>query len=107
MSFPVQNLQEIARDLSERLAALAAADPQAAGLSDALAPLMARIRAGEVTEALDWRDIPGDLLFNEGGLARHEGLEHAYACFKIAATGGHEDMLALLRQIQDDMARGA
>ena len=95
-----QHLALAAQMLVEQLALAAGKDPLAAGLLEDLAEVLARARSGALTQPLVWRDIPGDRLFDEGSLGEHEGLEAAYSRFKIEATGGDNDVLALLRTLK-------
>ena len=57
------------------------------GLQNALASLIEEAIQEKIEKPYDWRYVPGGRFFTEGKGREFEGLEDAYATFKIQITG--------------------
>lgn len=90
-------LARTAGDLDRLLQHYAKSDAEVGGLLRALEELLHDAQNGNVAVPVEWRDIPGDRAFSEGGLRKYSDLESAYASFKIEATGGETAVLSALR----------
>lgn len=73
-------------------------DKEAVGLLHGLTPFINEALAASVDASLDWTDMPGGSLFNEGSLGQYADLETAYAEFKIEITCVETSALRKLRE---------
>lgn len=62
-------------------------------LTEALAPLLALAIAGDLIDPVEFDEVPGALMFDEGVFEDFEDLEDAYADFQVEVSGesGDED----------------
>jgi hypothetical protein len=90
-------LAKKARKLQVALLWYSLEDTEVSALQAALSNLIRDALAGEITNPLDWRAIPGAYHFNDGNLRKYNDLESAYAEFKIEITGGESPSLRNLR----------
>lgn len=93
----IAKVRESADQLASLLMHYSAIDEEAKQLKFALTELLEGVQSGRTVGPLDWREIPGDYYFNEGGLRKYRDLETAYADFKIELTGGESPVLRELR----------
>ncbi len=84
-------------ELDALLAKYAVDDEEVAALAAGLAPLFAQLHARQGALAVEWQDVAGARWFSEGRLARHAGLEEAYARFRLAVCGSESEVLTQLR----------
>ena len=78
-------------------------DGEVQQLAQALIPVLAYLKSAPEGTLLDWAAIPVGRMFEEGGLRRYPDLEDAYACFRIAVTGGDSPALRWLRNGQGNL----
>lgn len=68
-------------------------DGEVTNLLNALRPLLVKAKDGRIFSPMEWRDIPGGVLFTEGLLRKYRDLEDAFAEFRIELTGGDNPIL--------------
>jgi hypothetical protein len=98
MTMNQELLRQRAATLKELLLRYAPTNEEAKELLKALYMHIQQALDGTIAAPLDWREIPGDRLFDEGTLHDLPGLESAYTNFKIEITGGPSDVLRKLQQ---------
>ena len=94
----VRDTQYKASILLSLLQKYAPENSNAASLLKVLSPLLQQAIAGQLTSALEWKQIPGDRTFDETDARTLPGLEKAFADFKFAATGGELAWVQALRE---------
>ena len=72
-------------------------DSEVRDLHETLSPLIVDGQNGNVTQPMEWGDVPGAYYFSEGDLRKYRDLESAYAEFKIELTGGESPVLRDIR----------
>lgn len=90
-------LAKSAEKLEQLLAQYSSVDAEVSDLFDALSKLINDACTGKIVAPIEWRDVPGVHNFTEGGLRKYDGLETAYAEFKVEVTGGESPVLRRLR----------
>ena len=95
-----EQLKVYAERLSDILERYSAEDPEVADLRDALAPLLARARAGVIESPVEY--VPGRHGFLEGNLSRYVDLANAYSEFRLEASGAMDGsvMPSLLERVR-------
>lgn len=91
-------LKRKASKLQDLLYQYATNDAEAKSLLTGLSQFINDALAEKIDYPLQWTDMPGAYLFNEGKLRQYSDLESAYADFKIEITGGESSMLRELRE---------
>jgi hypothetical protein len=91
-------IKKTAEDLDMLLHKYAATDHDVSLLKSALSKLIKEARNESIDAPLEWSAVPGGYFFFETEIAKHGGLENAYAEFKIAITGGETPVLKKLRR---------
>ena len=56
-----------------------------------------KVKASEIPEPMEWRDIPGGYFFAEGKFSGYRDLEKAFAEFRIEITGGDNPVLEMMQ----------
>lgn len=62
-------------------------DENVAALAEELAPLLEQAIAGELVDLIDFDEVPGSGMFDEGVFEEYEDLEEAYADFQVEVSG--------------------
>jgi hypothetical protein len=94
------NLDQIAikaERLQSLIDQLSPQDIEVKHLGQGMTPLIDAALKREITQPMDWGDIPGRWLFDEAGLSQYRELEEAYADFKIELIGGDPPALKRFR----------
>lgn len=94
----LSQLKKKAEELMALLSHYAEFDKEAEGLLHGLLPFTDRAFAECLEIPLDWTDMPGCYLFNEGTLGKYADFETAFAEFKIEITGGETPAFRKLRK---------
>lgn len=94
-------LKRKAGQLKNLLSQYAINDAEANSLLVGLLPFINDALAEKIDDPLQWTDMPGAYLFNEGQLRRYSDLESAYADFKIEITGGESPVLREMREAEN------
>jgi hypothetical protein len=101
-------LKQAALELDELLRKYAPIHDDAAKLQRAVEGCVRDALAGLMQVPVHWQDIPGGRLFDETNLRQCDGLQSAYAHFKIQATGGEKPGLTMLKaRMQKKIAQGS
>ena len=93
----VMLIREAAITLNSALNAYAHQDIDAERLRSSLQPILEDAIEGRLQQPVDWKQVPGDWLFNETNLRKYKDLESAYARFKVQVTGGESAALHALK----------
>jgi hypothetical protein len=85
-----QRLKDAADILDRELQrAISNGSSEARALASAIGPVIAKAKAGQVVQALEWGAVPGSACFRETDWCRqYRSLEEAWADFKFEVTGG-------------------
>lgn len=84
-------IRKTAEDLEIVLNKYCDVDKEAGYLKNMMMPFINDAKEGKITNPVEWRKVPGDILFDEGSLRQFRDLESAYANFKLKITGETEE----------------
>ena len=65
-------------------------DENVAALAEELGPLLEQAVAGELVDLIEYDEVPGAEMFDEGVFEEYEDLEEAYADFQVEVSGGED-----------------
>ena len=88
MNIDLHALKGAALALREKLEFYAEQDEDVAELAEELHDLLEAAVDGKVLEVIEWEDVPGGMMIDDGVFEDFDGLEDAYDAFRMEITGG-------------------
>ncbi len=87
MNIDLHALKGAALALREKLEVYAEQDEDVAELAEELHDLLEAAVDGKVLEVIEWEDVPGGSMIDDGVFEDCDGLEDAFEAFRMAITG--------------------